>query len=61
MTELALIGAPTLLLWGDADTLVSRKMQDHSHARSAMPSSSSTQTSGMRRAGKTRCGSAATS
>jgi len=28
MTELALIEAPTLLIWGDADTLVSRKMQD---------------------------------
>lgn len=26
--ELPLIGAPTLLVWGDADTLVSREMQD---------------------------------
>jgi len=26
--ELPLIGAPTLLVWGDADTLVTRKMQD---------------------------------
>jgi non-heme chloroperoxidase len=27
-TELALIEAPTLLVWGDADSLVSREMQD---------------------------------
>jgi len=27
-TELSLIEAPTLLIWGDADTLVSRDMQD---------------------------------
>jgi pimeloyl-ACP methyl ester carboxylesterase len=26
--ELPLIEAPTLLVWGDADTLVSREMQD---------------------------------
>ena len=26
--ELAGIGTPTLLIWGDADTLVSRQMQD---------------------------------
>jgi pimeloyl-ACP methyl ester carboxylesterase len=26
--QLALIEAPTLLIWGDADALVSRKMQD---------------------------------
>ena len=29
LTELASIEAPTLLLWGDADTLISREMQDH--------------------------------
>ncbi len=29
MTELPLIEAPTLLVWGDADALVSRDMQDH--------------------------------
>lgn len=29
MTELARIEAPTLLVWGDADALVSREMQDH--------------------------------
>ena len=28
MSELSLIEAPTLLVWGDADTLVSRDMQD---------------------------------
>ena len=29
MTKLPLIEAPTLLIWGDADALVSRDMQDH--------------------------------
>lgn len=29
MTELPLIEAPTLLVWGDADALISRDMQDH--------------------------------
>ncbi len=29
IAELALIEAPTLLVWGDADPLVSRDMQDH--------------------------------
>jgi non-heme chloroperoxidase len=29
VTELGLIEAPTLLVWGDADALVSRDMQDH--------------------------------
>jgi pimeloyl-ACP methyl ester carboxylesterase len=29
MTELSRIQAPTLLLWGDADALVSRDMQEH--------------------------------
>ena len=28
-TELQLIEAPTLLVWGDADAMVSRAMQDH--------------------------------
>jgi pimeloyl-ACP methyl ester carboxylesterase len=28
-TELPLIETPTLLIWGDADTMVSRAMQDH--------------------------------
>ena len=29
MTELPLIGTPTLLVWGDADSLVTRQMQEH--------------------------------
>jgi len=29
MAELPLVEPPTLLVWGDADTLVSRNMQDH--------------------------------
>jgi len=29
MAELPLVEPPTLLVWGDADTLVSRDMQDH--------------------------------
>lgn len=43
--ELALIRAPTLLVWGDADTLVSREMQDQ--LARAIPNGSSRVYSGV--------------
>ncbi len=33
LVELASIGSPTLLIWGDADPLVTRTMQDELHQR----------------------------